>query len=42
MIILSIGIRSCLKLYELIEYLNTVLLKYLCLSLFMGRKQFCM
>jgi hypothetical protein len=40
LIILSIGIRSCLKLYGLIKYLNIVLLKYLCLSLFMGRKQF--
>jgi hypothetical protein len=38
LIILSIGIGFCLKLYGLIEYLNTVLLKYLCLSLSMGRK----
>jgi hypothetical protein len=38
MIILSIGIRFCLKLYELIEYLNTVLLKYLHLSLSTSRK----
>jgi transposase InsO family protein len=37
-IILSIGIRFCHKLYGLTEYLNIVLLKYLLLSLFMGRK----
>jgi hypothetical protein len=42
LIILSIGIRFYLKLYELIEYLNIVLLKYVCLSLFMGKKQCCM
>jgi transposase InsO family protein len=29
LIILSIGIRFCLKLYGLIEYLNTMLLKFL-------------
>jgi hypothetical protein len=38
MIILNIGIRSCLKPYGLAEYLNIVLLKYLLLSLSMGRK----
>jgi hypothetical protein len=38
MIILSIGIRFCPKLYGLIEYKNIVLLKYLRLSLYMGRK----
>jgi transposase InsO family protein len=38
LIILSTGIRFCLKLYRLIEYLNTGLLKYLRLSLSMGRK----
>jgi transposase InsO family protein len=30
------------KLYGLIEYLNIVLLKYLLLSLSMGRKQYCL
>jgi hypothetical protein len=39
LIILSINIGFCPKLYGLIEYLNTVLLKYLRLSLSMGRKQ---
>jgi hypothetical protein len=39
MIILSIGIEFCPKLYGLIEYLNIVLLKYLRLSLSVGRKQ---
>jgi transposase InsO family protein len=39
LIILSSGMRFCPKLYGLIEYLNTVLLKYLYLSLSMGRKQ---
>ena len=42
MIILNIGIRFCPKLYGLIEYLNIVLLKYLLLSLSMGRKQYCL
>ena len=42
LIILSIAIRFCLKLYGLIEYLNTMLLKYLRLSLSMGRKQCCL
>jgi hypothetical protein len=42
MIILSISIRSCLKLYGFIEYLKTALLKYLHLSLFIGRKQCCL
>jgi transposase InsO family protein len=42
MIILSNDIRCCLKLYGLIAYLSTVILKYLCLSLFMGRKQCCL
>ena len=42
LIILSVGIGFCLKLYGLIEYLNTVLLKYLRLSLSMGRKQCCL
>jgi transposase InsO family protein len=32
--------KICPKLYGLTEYLNTVLLKYLHLSLSMGRKQF--
>jgi hypothetical protein len=40
LIILSIGIRSCLKFYGLIKYLNTVLLKFPRLSLFMDMKQF--
>jgi hypothetical protein len=39
-IILSIGIRFCPKLYGLTKYLNTVLLKYLRLSLSMGRRQY--
>jgi hypothetical protein len=39
LIILSIGIRFYPKLYGLNEFLNTVLLKYLRLSLSMGRKQ---
>jgi hypothetical protein len=42
MIALRIGIRFCPKLYRLIEYLSTVLLKCLHLSLFMGRKQCCL
>jgi hypothetical protein len=42
LIILSIGIRFCPKLYGLTEYLNIVLLKCLLLSLSMGRKQFCL
>jgi transposase InsO family protein len=42
LIILSIGIRFCLKLYGLTEYLNIVLLKCLLLSLSMGRKQCCL
>jgi hypothetical protein len=42
LIILNIGIRFCLKLYGLIEYLNIGLLKYLLLSLSMGRKQCCL
>jgi transposase InsO family protein len=42
LIILNIGIRFCLKLYELIEYLNIGLLKYLLLSLSMGKKQCCL
>jgi hypothetical protein len=41
-IILSIGIRFCPKLCGLTEYLNIVLLKYLVLSLSMGRKQCCL
>jgi hypothetical protein len=39
MIILSIGIGFCPKLYGLIEYLYTVLLKYLRLNLSMGWKK---
>jgi hypothetical protein len=42
LIILSNGIRCCLKLYGLIAYLSTVILKYLYLSLFMGKKQCCL
>jgi transposase InsO family protein len=42
LVILSIGIRFCPKLYGLIEYRNTMLLKYLYLSFSMGRKQCCM
>jgi hypothetical protein len=42
MIILETGTRFCLRLYGIIEYLNTMLLKYLLLSLFMGRKLFSM
>jgi hypothetical protein len=42
LIILSIDIRFCLKLYGLTEYLNTGPLKYLRLSLSMGRKQWCL
>ena len=38
LIILGIDISFCLKLYGLIEYLNTMLLKFLILSLFMDRK----
>jgi transposase InsO family protein len=41
-IILSIGIRFYPKLYGLTEYLNIVLLKYLLLSLSMGKKQCCL
>jgi hypothetical protein len=37
LIIINISIRCCPKVYGLIEYLNTVLLKYLRLILFMGR-----
>jgi hypothetical protein len=42
LIILSIDIRFCPKLYGLTEYLNIVLLKCLLLSLYMGRKQCCL
>jgi transposase InsO family protein len=42
LIILSVGIRSCLRICGLIEYINIVLLKFLLLSLFMGRKRFCL
>jgi hypothetical protein len=35
-------IKFCLRLYELIEYLSTVLLKSLLLSLFMDMKLFCL
>jgi hypothetical protein len=42
LIILSIGIKFCPKLYGLIEYLNIVLLKCLLLSLSMGTKQCCL
>jgi hypothetical protein len=41
MIILGIGIRFCLRLCELIEYLNILLLKSLLLSLFMVRRLSC-
>jgi hypothetical protein len=42
LIILSIGIGFCPKLCGLTEYLSTVLLKYLLLSLSIGRKQCCL
>jgi hypothetical protein len=40
MIILSVGIRFCLRLCGLIEYLSTMLLRFLLLSLFMDTKLF--
>jgi transposase InsO family protein len=42
LIILSIGIGFCPKLCGLTEYLSTLLLKYLLLSLSMSRKQCCL
>jgi hypothetical protein len=41
MVILGVSIKFCPRLYGLIEYLSTMLLKSLLLSLFMDRKLFC-
>jgi hypothetical protein len=42
LVILGINIRFRLRLYALIEYLNTVLLKFLLLNLYIDMKLFCL